>query len=97
MKIIKILFVIFIVLFLIGSFAASIPQTASQAIKPYQEQVAIDFEAQYAAVVESGTAIDRCIRAGLVAEGYLQAANTEKYKEWKQVEKADCKAAGVPR
>lgn len=97
MKIIKTLLVIFIMAFLIGSFAASIPQKASDNLKPFQEQVAQDFEAQYAAVVESGTAIDRCVRAGLVAEGYLQAANNDKYKEWKEVEKEDCNAAGVPR
>ena len=96
MKILKIILLVAFALVVIGSFADK-PQLSSDALKPFQEQVANDFEVQYAAVVQSGTLIDRCVRAGLVAEGYLQAANNQKYMEWKGVETADCKAAGVPR
>jgi hypothetical protein len=60
-----------------------------------QQTVAEDQAQQYSDVVRSGTAIDRCVKAGLVAEAYLQAGESASYDQWKAVEEADCKAAGV--
>jgi hypothetical protein len=76
----------------IGSSASS----SNEVIKPYQDQVAQDFVDQYEMAKEHGTPTDMCVRAQLVAEGYLQAENEAKYREWRAVQKADCKAAGVP-
>lgn len=61
-----------------------------------QETVANDFERQYYDVVRAGgSAVDKCVRAGLVAEGYLQSGNTAKYQEWQNQRRIDCTAAGV--
>jgi len=62
-----------------------------------QSKVAQDVTAQYYEVSRHGTAIDRCVRAGMVAEAYLQAANSELYARWKEVEKTDCQEAGLYR
>lgn len=59
--------------------------------------VAKDYEEQYQMAKQGGTMIDRCIRAGLVAEAYMQANDVSFYSKWKATEKADCNAAGVPR
>ena len=59
--------------------------------------VATDFERQYENAKAHGSILDRCVRAGLVAEGYLQAGDEGKYADWKEVERADCQAAGVMR
>ena len=50
---------------------------------------------QYADVVRSGTPIERCVKAGLVAEAFLQAGESASYDEWKVVERFDCEAAGL--
>lgn len=94
MKLIKIILTILLALFVLGILADA-PQTASDTLKPFQAQVAQDFEAQYAAVVQNGTPIDRCVRAGLVAEGYLQASDNANFAKWMDVKEADCKAANV--
>ena len=62
-----------------------------------QNEVADDFERQYRDVEKYGTAIDKCVRAGLVAEGHLQAGNQSAYARWKTIEREDCRTAGVNR
>ena len=60
-------------------------------------QVATDAVKQYAIVVENGGgAMDRCVQAGMVSAAFLQANAADRYAEWKQVEKRDCRAAGLP-
>ena len=61
------------------------------------QQVSNDFERQYRDVEKYGSAMDKCVRAGLVAEGHLQAGNSSSYEHWKWVEKMDCRAAGLDR
>ncbi len=51
---------------------------------------------EYNIVAENGSVMDRCVRAGLVQEAYLQAQDTENYKVWKQKKEHDCALAGVP-
>lgn len=60
-----------------------------------QQNVAEEQAQQYTDVARSGTPIDRCAKAGLVAEAYLQAGESVKYDQWKAVEQADCEAAGM--
>ena len=90
--------VVIVLLAIIGA-ATSDPSTApkNDYLTNVQNQVASDFERQYQEVKESGNMMDRCIRAGLVAEGYLQSGNNESYRLWRSVEKADCQAAGIAR
>ncbi|MBS0564950.1 MAG: hypothetical protein JSR87_10885 [Proteobacteria bacterium] len=61
-----------------------------------QRGVAQDFESQYNMAKQSGTLMDVCVRAGLVAEGYLQAGDQPNYTRWKGIQKRDCGAAGLP-
>ena len=70
---------------------------ADRGMDRIQNQVADDFERQYQDVTVSGTAIDRCVRAGLVAEAHLQAGNQSAYAQWKRTESSDCRAAGLPQ
>ena len=60
-----------------------------------QGGVAKDFEKQYNMAKTSGTKIDICVRAGLVAEGYLQAQDQKNYRKWKAIQKRDCASAGI--
>ncbi len=58
-------------------------------------EVANDFAEQYELAKRNGTKMDVCVRAGFVAEGFLQAKDEASYAKWKRIERADCKAAGL--
>lgn len=60
-----------------------------------RDQVADDAVAQYRIAERNGTAMDKCVHAGLVSAAYIQAHDEENYRLWKAVEKKDCEAAGV--
>ena len=62
-----------------------------------ENKVAKDAEAQYSIADRNGTAIDRCVHAGIVAAAYLQAQDEKNYQIWKSRESSDCSIAGVPR
>jgi len=62
-----------------------------------KEQVATDAIAQYRIVRDHGTAIDRCVQAGMVSAALLQANKEADYARWKTIEAADCEAAGMPK
>lgn len=62
-----------------------------------QNQVADDFERQCRDVQKYGTAMDKFVRTGMVAEGHLQAGNQSSCAQWKAIERADCRAAGLSR
>lgn len=55
-----------------------------------------DFEKQYEMVKASkGSERDLCTRARLVAEGYLQAQDQQRYGEWKHTADVHCAIADV--
>ena len=58
-------------------------------------QVSSDFTKQYEITKGSGSKVDICVRAGLVAESYLQANNQADYHKWKAIQAKDCNSAGV--
>lgn len=84
-------------LLLAGLALTSCDQMAAHQLDDIHAKVAKDAEEQYRMVEKSGTKTDLCVRAGMVAEAYLQAKNSEKYDLWKTTQKADCMAAGVPQ
>lgn len=59
-------------------------------------KVAEDAEAQYSMVAGAGSAIDKCVQAGMVVAAHLQAQNTAEYQRWQIIKRADCMAAGLP-
>ena len=61
-----------------------------------RQSVAEEQAEQYNDVVRSGSAVDRCVKAGIVAEAYLQAGDSARFDQWKATQQADCAAAGVP-
>ena len=78
-------------------FGGGLQQQAAADMQDLTNQVASDFEQQYRIARQSGSAIDRCVHAGIVAAAYLQAKDDASYARWKATESADCAAAGVPR
>ena len=86
---------VFITIAVLIALALPSDEEMQQGMNDIHNQVALDAERQYASVAEHGSAIDRCVRAGLVAEGYLQAHDDASYKTWKAVERKDCAAAGI--
>lgn len=60
-----------------------------------EQKVAKDSEEQYTIAKKGGSKIDACVHAGMVAAAWLQAKDEAQYNKWKQVEEADCKAAGA--
>lgn len=98
--ILKVIAAFVIVIILIGILIASAvpsPQEVDQAVDDIYLKVAEDAEAQYDMVKVSGTAIDKCVQAGMVAAAWLQAQDSGKYDQWKDVEERACANAGVPR
>lgn len=70
--------------------------SAPPTLQDIQKQAALDAEKQYEMTARSGTPIDKCVRAGLVAESYLQATDEVQYQHWKVIQRLDCSTAGVP-
>lgn len=62
-----------------------------------EKKVAEDSVSQYNIAKRQGDKIQICVQAGLVSAAYLQAKDEAKYSEWKSIESADCKAAGINR
>ncbi len=76
-------------------FGGGLEQQASRDLDRIEDQVAVDFVNQYNLAKKSGDAIQICVQAGMVAAGYLQAEDQPNYLKWKEIEKADCKNAGM--
>jgi len=52
------------------------------------EKVAMEQERKYEIVLKSGSTVDKCVRAGAIAEFWLQAENEEHYEKWKKTQKS---------
>lgn len=63
---------------------------------PINQKVIDDSLHEYEIVKKNGNKIETCVHAGMVKAAYLQAKDEENYKKWNDVEKSDCKAAGMP-
>jgi hypothetical protein len=78
-------------------FGGGLEKMTGDEMGKIESQVAEDAAKQYEIAKRNGTAMDRCVHAGLTAAAYIQAKNETEYARWKQVEKGDCATAGVPR
>lgn len=58
-------------------------------------QQAVDYEEQYQMLQKEGDPVELCVRAGFVAEAYLQARDNDNFGKWHAIEEADCAAAGI--
>lgn len=72
--------------------------TAERKVEPLggiYAQVASDAIDQYNIAKKQGDAMQICVQAGMVTAALLQAKDEEHYNQWKKIEKADCRRAGV--
>lgn len=76
-------------------FGGGLEQQAGRDLSNIEKQVASDSVKQYEIAKRSGTAMDACVHAGLVAAAYIQAKDEPSYQHWKEIEKSDCRIAGV--
>ena len=78
-------------------YGGGVEKEAAETMRTIEQQVAQDAVAQYNITKQSGTAVDQCVHAGMVAAAYLQAKDQSSYATWKLTQRRDCAAAGVPQ
>lgn len=68
---------------------------AEQLMRDIENKVARDSVEQYEIAKRQGDPMMVCVQAGMVSAAWLQAKNEAEYKKWKDIEKDDCKKAGL--
>jgi hypothetical protein len=76
-------------------FMGGLERQAQGTMGDIEKQVANDAVTQYGIAKRSGTPMDACVHAGLVAASFLQAKDEASYQQWKSIEKTDCRSAGM--
>lgn len=71
------------------AYAATSDQV-SQFMDDVNSKVIRDAEREYQIASSSGSDVDRCVQAGMVAAAYLQAHDQPSYQSWKMREDMDC-------
>ncbi len=92
-----IIFLVFIMLGISGSSPQSIQQKSNNTMDDIYAKVASDAVDQYHIAERQGDKIQICVQAGMVSAAYLQAKNESSYRNWKEIEKIDCRQAGIPK
>jgi hypothetical protein len=77
-------------------FGGGLEKQAASSMDNIYSKVAADAVDQYRIAAQNGSAMDRCVQAGLVTAAFLQAKEDTSYARWKETESADCRAAGLP-
>lgn len=70
-------------------------KTSDEISEEINIKVVDDAMNQYIIAKKHGSMMDRCVQAGLVSAALLQAKAEAQYAEWRPIEKADYKKAGV--
>jgi hypothetical protein len=73
-----------------------INEDIDEQMRAIELKVVIDSIKQYKIAKEHGSAMDAYVQAGLVSAALLQAKESEKYKEWKVIERKEGIRAGMP-
>lgn len=76
-----------------GGFQSDVKKTMQDA----SSSAAEDTIEEYRIVSRDGDKMQMCVISGIIAEQYLGAKDVNKYHQWKDINKRDCKAAGVPQ
>lgn len=76
-------------------FGGGLEQKAHEDLNKIENQVAEDVVTQYEIAKRQGDKMQIYIRAGLVAEAYLQAKDEGNYNKWKDIEKQAAVDAGM--
>ena len=77
--------------------AVGCEELAESEMDRIEDEVAEDQVKQYKLAEKGGDKMEICVNAGIVAAAYKQADDEKNYLKWKDKEKADCKAAGLPQ
>ena len=80
---------------LVGMEWVGVNAVAKIAEKDIHTEVTNGAVEEYNLAKKHGDKIDICVRAGLVAESYLQGKDEANYAKWRDTERADCKRAGL--
>lgn len=95
------IFVVFVVIGLLmptqDEVMTQIQEDGAALMRDIENQVAADAVAQYRIVERNGSAMDKCVQAGMVAAAFLQANDEGSYSTWKATERTECAAAGISR
>jgi hypothetical protein len=76
-------------------FGGGVEQHAAQDWGKIKMQVANEAVATYQMAKRGGNAKDMCVQAEEVSKAFLQAHDDAQYQKWTNIEKSDCKAAGI--
>ena len=87
---------IFFIFLLWFFFGGGLEKKAASDMHNIENKVAADAVDQYNIAKRSGNAMDAYVHAGLVSAAYLQAKDEANYNKWKEIEKEDARAAGMP-
>jgi hypothetical protein len=74
-------------------FSGGVERSARQDWKKIGLQVANEAVAAHELAKKGGDAKGMCVQANVAASAFLRAQDEKQYQMWKDIEKADCKAA----
>ena len=78
-------------------YGGGLEKQAGKEMQRIENQVAADAVRQYEIAKRSGSAMDACVQADLVAAAYLQAKDEANYQKWKAISREEHDRAGVPQ
>jgi hypothetical protein len=70
--------------------AKEAPAAAAQVHDQLAWRVVNDSIQQYEIAARSGTKVDACVHAGLVAAAAIQAKDEDLFRKWKEIERYEC-------
>jgi len=88
--------IVFITIIVFLAVLTSAGPSGEELYDDITNDVAAEAERQYRAVKDHGSQVDTCVRAGQVAEAYLQAGNDARFSEWIAIREEECRKAGMP-
>jgi hypothetical protein len=78
-------------------FGGGLEHETAKEMGEIENKVATDSVTEYGIAKRNGNGMDVCVQAGMVAAAFLQAKDEASYRQWKDTETVDCKAAGLPQ
>ena len=78
-------------------YGGGLEMDTKREMKNINDQVASDAVEQYEISKSGGDKIEVCVHAGMVSAAYLQAKDESSYTKWKDIERQDCRLAGIEK
>ena len=80
-----------------GVGTAYVERKQTDFMNDVMNKVAQDAVQQYQIAQRNGDSMDVCVQAGFVVAAFLQAHDESNYAKWKDIERSECRAAGLKR